>query len=261
MTSLPHQSDKSPSELETRLSTLESVLKLDERLKSLETTLTSKGVTANVVPWWRNGKTVVVLGALITAILPLVTAVNGFLQNRRDSQRLLIEQQDKIRQTYLDRVLKSGITEGEQQRIFSLLSRLKGDPELQEWAREEFDKTTKKIEELTKEKASLEEQNKSLEDQLAAEKEKKVQLAQQHSPSNTAAVRKLGKEIIQTRQKVSNLQQRIGEPITVSDSKTATCTSPDGSTSVSITCAGNSSAICFAPAGGGARAQCVSSGQ
>jgi len=149
---------------EARLSMLESAFRLDERLKFIETTVIS-GATRNVVPWWKNGKTVVALGALITAIVPLVTAVNGILRNRNDSQRLLIEQQDRIRQTYLDRVLKPGLTEGEQGRIFGLLSRLKSDPELQDWASAELAKTVQKIEELRKEKSSLEEQAKSLESQ------------------------------------------------------------------------------------------------
>jgi len=142
MTDIPHQPDESSRELEARLSTLENILKLDERLKSLEATLATKGIAVNVVPWWKNGKTVVILGALVTSIIPLVTAINGILQNRGESQRLLIEQQDKIRQTYLDKVLKPGITGGEQQRIFSLLSRLKTDPELHEWARVEFAKAS-----------------------------------------------------------------------------------------------------------------------
>src|SRR5258708_7606400 len=141
MTDLLHHPDESSSGLETRLSTLESIFKLDDRLKSIESTLTSKGIIANIVPWWRNGKTVVILGALLTATVPLVTAVNGIFQNRKDSQRLLIEQQDKIRQTYLDRVLKRGLTEGEQQHLFGLLSRLTRDPELQGWRLEELTMT------------------------------------------------------------------------------------------------------------------------
>lgn len=257
MTDTPQRSDEPSSELEARLSTLENILKLDERLKSLEATLTSKGIAVNVVPWWKNGKTVVVLGALITAIIPLVTAINGILQNRGESQRLLIEQQDKIRQTYLDKVLKPGITEGEQQRIFSLLSRLKTDPELQEWARVEFAKTSEKIEELRKEKSSLEEQNKSLEGQLASEREKNIQLAKQHSVSNTSTVRRLGSEVVQTKQKVANLQYRIGEPVSPSNGQTVTCTSPDGSTSISITCRGG--AICYARSADDAYGKCVDS--
>jgi hypothetical protein len=257
MTDIPHRSDESSSELETRLSTLENILKLDERLKSLEATLTSKGMAVNVVPWWRNGKTVVILGALITAIIPLVTAINGILQNRGESQRLLIEQQDKIRQTYLDRVLKSGITEVEQQRILSLLSRLKSDPELQEWARTEFAKTSEKIEELKKEKSSLEEQNKSLEAQLVSEREKTIQLAKQRSPSNTSTVRKLGSEVAQTKQKVANLKYRIGEPVPPSNGNTVTCTSPDGSSFVSITCPG--AAMCYASSDGAPYGRCMAS--
>lgn len=226
----------SSSEIETRLSTLEGIFKVEERLKTIETALVSTGITPNIVPWWRNGKTVVVLGALLTAIIPLVTAVNGILRNRNDSQRLLAEQQDKIRQTYLDRVLKPGLTEGEQQRIFSLLSRLRSDPELHDWASAELAKTTEKIEELRKEKSTLEERNKSLDVQLESEK-----------VANKAVLEKLRNDVFQTRQKLTNVQRRIGEPGTL---LTVSCTSSDGSQSASITCPPNSIPRCSAPAGG-----------
>jgi hypothetical protein len=271
---------------------LEGVLSLDERLKSLEAALVSRGMATSPTPWWRNGKTVIVLGALITAILPLITAVNGFLQNRGDSQQLLIEQQDKIRQTYLDRVLKPGLTEGERQRILSLLSRLKGDPELQEWAKEELAKTTANLEALRKEQATAEEQKRSVAAQLIAEKAKNAKLTNQSSSQRTAVIQNLERELARTQEKVAYLQQRIGEPppspssptqttaqatpatstppsqgealpvaepgkmILSRDGRSISCTSPDGSATASITCGPNTTPLCFARPGGDAYAIC-----
>lgn len=288
----PGQPSHSPDTLEARLSTLEGVLGLDERLKSLEAALVSRGTATSPRPWWRNGKTVVVLGALITAILPLITAVHGILQNRGDSQRLLIEQQDKIRQTYLDRVLKPGLTEGERQRIFSLLSRLKGDPEFQEWAKEQFSKATENLEGLRREVAALEEQKNSLAAQVIAEKEKNVKLTNRSSSQGTAVLQNLGRELARTQERVAYLQQRIGEPLpspsnsnqTTAQATPATstrppeggvphppepgktifspngrsisCTSPDGSAIASVTCPPNTAPICIARPGGDAYAIC-----
>lgn len=254
MTSTPEYPEESSSTFEKRLSTLEDVLRLDERLKLLETTLSSKSIVNNVVPWWKNGKIVVVLGAFLSAILPLVTAVNGIVQNKRDSQRQLIEQQDKIRQTYLDRVLKPDLTEAEQQRIFNLLAKLTADPELSGWAREELAHATQKIEDLKKEKSALEEYTKSIESQLNAEKQKSA-VVSSRTREYTSTIQRLTKEQNQTQQKVASLQRRIGE----SDSKVAgnkiSCTSPDGSTSASIFCLGGG--ICFAENNGNAFAECT----
>ena len=52
MTSTPEYPESSSGSVEERLSTLEDVLKLDERLKSLETSLSSKNIVKNIVPWW-----------------------------------------------------------------------------------------------------------------------------------------------------------------------------------------------------------------
>lgn len=207
MNDLPPTSE-SKDDLESRLSTVESAFKLDERLKLLETSLVSRGVIKSGTPWWRDAKTITILGALIAAVLPAITTINGLLQNSRDYQRLLIEQQDKIRQTYLDRVLKPGITEGEQQRIFSLLVKLKSDPEFQQWAQEEFSKATVKIDDLTKEKSSLEAQI----NQIEAEKQRISTLPATQRTQSRARVQELENTVQQSQQKVTDLKLRIGEP-------------------------------------------------
>ena len=206
----------------------------------------------------RDGKIIVVLGVLLTAILPLVTAVNGIVQNKRDSQRQLTDQQDKIRQTYLDRVLKPDLTEGEQQRIFKLLARLSADPELREWARGELAHATQKIEDLKKEKSALEEYTKSIESQLTSERQKSAVISTR-SRGYASAVQRLTSEQNQTQQKVANLQRRIGEPASTIDGTKMSCTSLDGSTSISIICPNDSGVMCLAENNGNAIAECVNS--
>ncbi|MFL6211186.1 MAG: hypothetical protein ACJ74W_20220 [Pyrinomonadaceae bacterium] len=203
---MPEESrdDKATSNLEPRLSALEDTLKFDERLRSLEGTLSSQGGLC-AAPWWRNAKTVTILGALIAAVIPVVTAIDGILKNSREAQKSLYEQQDRIRQTYLDRVLKAGITEAEQQRIFNLLSKLKGDPEFQEWAREERDKATAKIDELRKNMAALEASNQDLTVQLNAEKQKGSN--RQANPK----VKILESELAKANQRLTEIQRRVGE--------------------------------------------------
>jgi len=175
MAKSPPPSDEPSINVEERLSLIEDALKWDERLKSLEAVLVSKERALRATPWWRDSRTITILAAILAAVIPLVTAIDGILKNARESQRAIIEQRDKIRQTYLDRVLKPGVTEGEQQRIFSLLSKLKSDSEFQEWAKEEMNKATQKVDELNKEKIILEAQNKELLSQLNVEKQKSLE--------------------------------------------------------------------------------------
>lgn len=207
-------SDKGPGDIQSRLSSIEAALQLDERLKTIEEKLSSRTQTKSQ-PWWRNAKTITILGAFLAAILPAVTAIDGVLKNQRESQRLLLEQQDKIRQTYLDRVLKPGVTEGEQQRIFGLLVKLKSDPEFQEWAADEYNKTTKKLDDLIKEKRTLEEENRKLSEQIKLEKGSLS--AGTQSAQSKLKIQKLESEALQKEREVANLRQRIGEQKTPSD--------------------------------------------
>jgi DNA repair exonuclease SbcCD ATPase subunit len=206
---------------DSRLSLLEDALKLEERLGSLEKAFQERGVVPSKLPWWRDSKTITILGALIAAVLPLLTFIDGTLKNSREAQRLLIEQQDKIRQNYLDRVLKPGITEGEQQRLFSLLAKLKSDPEFQEWANEELNAANQKVEALKREKEDVEAKNKTLQEQLDAELQQRVaELAKNSTGQNQALenarsspkIQRLEKDVAQTQQRVTDLKERVGEP-------------------------------------------------
>lgn len=129
-----------------RIEALESALRLDSRLQAVEELIREK--TSAVRPWWRDARTVTVLATLTAAILPILTWINNAYSSSRESRRLLIEQQERIRQTYLDRVLRPGVTEVEQQRVFELLSMLSSDPEMHQWAKQELKRTTDTIDAL-----------------------------------------------------------------------------------------------------------------
>jgi hypothetical protein len=121
---------------EERIGTLENALALDSRLQAIEATVRDR--SPNAKPWWRDARTVTILGALIAAILPAATWINNVYASSREARRLLIQQQEDIRQKYLDRVLRPGVTPVEQEQVFGLLSRLSTDPELQKWAQDEL---------------------------------------------------------------------------------------------------------------------------
>jgi hypothetical protein len=140
--------------LQERIKALEDSLQFDSRLSELESRI--KDRAAGKQPWWRDAKTVTILGALIAAILPLATWISNIYASSRESHRLLVEQQEKIRQTYLDRALRPGATEAERERVFGLLSILSSDAELQRWAQGELKKTHDSIEALKKQKEDAE---------------------------------------------------------------------------------------------------------
>lgn len=171
-----------------RIETLESALQLDSRLQVIEKAFQEKSPAAR--PWWRDAKTVTVLAALIAAVLPLLTWINNVYSSSRESRRLLIEQQEKIRQTYLDRVLRPGVGEAEQQRVFELLSMLSSDPEMQQWAKMELKRTTDTIVVLTAERNSLAQQLVESQKSVVSLNERLVQL--------------------QTQRQIQSLDRRIG---------------------------------------------------
>ncbi len=216
---------------ETRLSKLEEALRINERLESLEKAFREKTGATQRLPWWRNSKTVTILAAMIAAVLPLLTFIDGSLKNTREAQRLLAEQQDKIRQNYLDRVLKPGITEAEQARLFNLLAKLKTDPEFQQWAQDELTAANQKVELLVKEKARIEAERQQI---LAALTDVGVQFDQDVTTQDlkkiqqNPTVKKLETDLADTQQRVTELKERVGEPGQTGDYVVTLLTQPSG---------------------------------
>ena len=136
--------------------------------------------------------TVTLLGAFVAAILPLVTAINGYFANQREAARLMAEQQNKVRQQYLDRVLRAGVTEAEQKSIYGLLARLSSDPEMQQWAKDQLNVAEAKVKFLEDQKTAAEARLRDIEKQvseLKAGDKKEKEEAQKKLEAEIAALR------------------------------------------------------------------------
>lgn len=191
---------------EERLAALEAALQLESRLQTIEAQIKER--TSPARPWWRDAKTVTILGALIAAVLPVVSLINNSFNSYRESQRLRLEQQEKIRQSYLDRVLKPGISEVERQRVFQLLSRFPSDPELERWAQEERKQTADTIADLKKERDDLE---RRLSDNLNATRVNNVKSNRQVSSDAIKRGHNLDSKILR-------LNSQIGDTVAIADS-------------------------------------------
>jgi hypothetical protein len=60
------------------------------------------------LPWWRNGKLVATLTAVVAAIVPATTAIQEHYRNRRELALQESKQAHEIRTSYLDRLDKPG---------------------------------------------------------------------------------------------------------------------------------------------------------
>ena len=171
-----------------RMDSLEKALALDSRLQTLETSIRERAPLSK--PWWRDSKTVTVIGALIAAVLPLLKFMDESFRNSREYNRQIIEQKEKIRQTYLDRVVKPDISIYEQQKIFGLLANVSIDREMQTWAKDQLKETTESIKTAEKER-----------DDAIKQKEDLCLQAGKERPRSTAQYQDL--------EKVSTLDDRI----------------------------------------------------
>lgn len=124
---------------EDRLRILEERLAFDERIQKIEANI---GIGKNE-PWWRNSISVPIVVACISAIAPSIVAIDGHFKNERDAERLRIEQAHTIRQVYLDRALKPGLSEEEKYNIFRLLVKIKEDSVIHDWADDNLRESTR----------------------------------------------------------------------------------------------------------------------
>src|SRR5215510_1020469 len=182
---------------------------LEARLSAIEEAST-KWKSENI-PWWKKGASVTALTAVVGAVIGSFTAVDGHYKNQREADKQIIEQQDKIRQTYLDRVLKTGITEIERQRIFTLLAKMKSDPELQEWAKEELKKVTDEVDRLKKAKEQLETKLREKESDLDSAAKQVSQLTGLRRKEARERLQSLADQARAEKQKLESVRTNLGE--------------------------------------------------
>ena len=91
----------------------------------------------------------------ISLIIPAVTAITAYFNNERDYNRAIIEQQNQIRQNYLNILFTDKIKPQQEVQIFKLLSKFSSDSELQQWAKEELRMKERNLDSLAKKVGSL----------------------------------------------------------------------------------------------------------
>jgi hypothetical protein len=135
--------------LEERMTRLDDALALDSRLQQLEKVIrervSEKKAWWRDKIWWRDKANVAILAAFISAILPAATWIQNVYTNHREYSRQILDQQEKVRETYLEKVLKPGVTISEQQQIFGLLKELSADREMQRWAQKAYEENTRLV--------------------------------------------------------------------------------------------------------------------
>jgi hypothetical protein len=91
--------------------------------------------------WWRDPTTITILAALLAAVPPITTAVQGWFQSRSQLELTRSKQAHEIRQKYLDRVL----SEAENRRVLQFLVAVEDDEKLKAWAQAELKSTEQRI--------------------------------------------------------------------------------------------------------------------
>jgi len=153
-----------PLPLIERIAAVEQRLGLEDRIDAIEQRLIDHGrVPAQA--WWRSRKGAIAVAAYVTAMVPILSFVQAEIGRRSEWRRFTWEQQAGTRQDFLDRAMRPGLTEAEQQRIFSFLSKLDADGPLQLWAQEQLLQARVGIQALKGEMGTLE-KNPSIEDCL-----------------------------------------------------------------------------------------------
>ena len=187
-----------------------------------------------LIPWWKNGRVITVLGSILAAVMPVTTFVGGYLHQQTELELNAQQQRHQIRMDYLDRALNPKLVEAEREKVFSLLAVVTDQPDLQKWAIEQQESLSQKITGL---KAQLEDKKKK-EGELAGQLQKSqeeiadLRRLQLEKPDETEEIQErilkaksnaveINTSMQQVQQNVVQLSQRIGSPV-ASESDRAT---------------------------------------
>lgn len=142
---LPEVHDK-PQPLADRLASLKSaseILEAQCKLAELQKKLTeTEESTSNLLqPWWRSGRAVTSLAAIVSAIVPLTT----WQQSDREQKMKRLEASFQMRSNYFDTVLKNPHRE---QRVLKFISMTTEDDKMKQWADAELKDITAQVKNL-----------------------------------------------------------------------------------------------------------------
>ena len=96
--------------------------------------------------WWKNPATVTLLVAIVAAVPPVTTGVQGYFQATNQQKLEGRKHLHAVRQEYLRHVL----SEKQNRRVLEFLVAVEDDQSLREWAGKELSKTNTRIEESDK---------------------------------------------------------------------------------------------------------------
>lgn len=134
---------------DARLQRLEALLRIDERLKSLEDTRPEPRK-----PWWKNAALLAAYGSLIALVPALVTGVAGWFETRRELELSASKQEHERTLAYLGLAVDPDATEAERAQVLRFLA-AQSDDAIGAWARAELALVQHKLDELQTEQAEL----------------------------------------------------------------------------------------------------------
>ena len=191
----------SDEELNKRLDTLGRQLDLEEKLVALEERLAAS--SGRDRPWWRSPKAVTTLGAIIAAVIPLNTAIQGWWSSYRDLQTKQLNQSHEVRRAYIDRVLEPQLGAENRKLIFEILAEFDDEPALQSWATKNLTKEEDRLQALQQERDRLKKEADEARKQLA---EARAQLVTKTSEPETQ-----GEELVALKAQIEDTTATIDE--------------------------------------------------
>jgi hypothetical protein len=141
----------------------ELLLALGARIEALEAQVREPK------PSWLSPKTVAVIGSMIAALIPLTTAIDGYLKWRADLAVAAQQQLHATRMDSLKTVLSAQLPELEREsRLRLLIAMLEPDDAIYKWAVGELGRVEKTVQQLQEEKAAALQEREAWEQKAAS---------------------------------------------------------------------------------------------
>jgi hypothetical protein len=141
----------------------EHLIALSARIEALEAQLRERNAA------WISPKTIAVVGSMIAAIIPLTTAIDGYLKWRADLAVSAQQQLHAARMDSLKTVLSAQLPELEREsRLRLLIAMLEPGDAIHEWAAGELGRVEKTVKQLEDEKAAALKQREAWEEKAAS---------------------------------------------------------------------------------------------
>lgn len=125
-----------------RLSRLEMLLRIDERIAVLEKARPERS------PWWRNAPLVVAYGGVLALVPALVTGVSSYFQNQRQYELARREHEQQQTLAYLQLAVDAAAPEATRAQVLRFLVALDADDAVGVWATGELARVETKLDVL-----------------------------------------------------------------------------------------------------------------